>query len=162
MAAASTLRQGDTDTWLTPRWLLSQLGSFDLDPCASALNPTWICGRYFTEEMDGLSQEWTGRVFMNPPFSNTAKWIHRHADHGNGISLVPASVESQVWRSVVWKTAEAVLLLHGRTRFSRPDGSITTGRPLRSIALIGWSLHDRDILKGSQLAGVFLESWNQR
>lgn len=27
------------DEWLTPPWLLSRLGSFDLDPCASVNRP---------------------------------------------------------------------------------------------------------------------------
>ena len=99
---------------------------------------------------------------MNPPFSNTGPWIRKHAAHGQGISLVPASVESVVWREVVWRQAKAVLLLHGRTRFCNPDGSVTTGRPLRSIALIAWSDADAIVLKASALAGVLLAEWNQR
>jgi len=153
----------DVDTWLTPRYLLSELGSFDLDPCAARGNPTWVCPHSFTGvDRDGLTEVWTGRVFMNPPFSNTAPWIRRHAEHGDGISLVPASVESVIWREVVWKQAKALLLLHGRTRFCNPDGSATTGRPLRSIALIAWSDRDRAVLEASRLAGILLTTWNQR
>jgi hypothetical protein len=109
-----------------------------------------------------MSREWTGRVFMNPPFSATSRWLQRHAEHGNGISLVPATVESIVWRSHVWTRAKAVMLLHGRTRFCNPDGSSTTGRPLRSIALIGWTDADAEILRKTSLAGVLLTNWNQR
>ena len=152
----------DGDTWLTPRYILSQLGSFDLDPCAASQNRHWICERGWVQEEDGLSRSWNGRVFMNPPFSNTAPWLVRHADHGEGVSLVPASVESRIWREKVWKHAAAVLLLHGRTRFCNPDGSATNGRPLRSIALIAWSEADAHILKISTLAGVFLADWSQR
>ena len=116
----------DTDTWLTPRYVLSRLGKFDLDPCAAEANPGWTgAKRNFVESNDGLAQEWRGRVFMNPPFSNTAEWLERHAAHGDGISLVPATVEAIVWRDFVWKLAKAVLLTHGRMRFCRPDGSVT-------------------------------------
>ena len=153
----------DGDTWLTPRYILSCLGSFDLDPCAAESNPGWVGpGRRFTIKDDGLRQPWSGRVFMNPPFSHSAIWIVRHAEHGQGISLVAASVESRVWRDVVWKRAKGILLLHGRTRFANPDGSLTTGRPLRSIALIGWSDVDALILRSCPLAGVFLNCWDQR
>lgn len=151
----------DGDTWLTPRWILDQLGPFDLDPCAAELNPTWVAPKCFTKSIDGLRCGWSGRVFMNPPFSNTAPWIRRHADHGEGISLVPASVESVIWREVVWRRAQAILLLHSRTRFANPDGSTTTGRPLRSVCLIGWTVEERIRLEAVPFAGVLLTSWKQ-
>jgi hypothetical protein len=152
----------DGDTWLTPRWILSQLGSFDLDPCAAAAAPDWVARHSYVLPLDGLEMTWFGRVFMNPPFSNTVPWLERHAEHGRGISLVSASTESTVWRELVWKKAQGILLLAGRTRFSNPDGSITTGRPLRPVCLIAWSPADREILEASTLAGVFLTSWSQR
>jgi hypothetical protein len=99
---------------------------------------------------------------MNPPFSNTIPWLARHAEHGNGVALVPASVESQVWREIVWKRAAAVLLLFGRTRFCNPDGSNTNGRPLRSVCLIGWSDVDARMLENTTMAGTLLRSWSVR
>lgn len=153
----------DADTWLTPRYILDELGAFDLDPCAASGNALWCAPRFYTKADDGLRRGWFGRVFMNPPFSNTAPWIVRHSAHdGYGISLIPASVESVVWREIVWKRAKAVLLLHGRTRFCNPDGSATTGRPLRSIALVGWSEADATVLQASALAGVLLREWKLR
>lgn len=152
----------DGDTWLTPRWILDQLGYFDLDPCAAELSREWVCKKSFSVSDDGLRRGWSGRVFMNPPFSNTGPWLRRHADHANGISLVPASVESQVWREIVWKRADSILLLHGRTRFCNPDGSSTTGRPLRSVCLIAWTPDDGAVLEATTLAGVLIEAWKQR
>lgn len=154
-------QQVDGDTWLTPRWILDQLGFFDLDPCAASPNLKWCAPRFWTKEDDGLGRTWFGRVFMNPPFSNTAVWRNRHAAHGNGISLVPASVESLVWAELVWKHAKAILFLAGRTRFANPDGSSTTGRPLRSVALIAWSDYDKAILERCSIAGVLLRDWKQ-
>lgn len=153
----------DPDTWLTPRWILDHLGKFDLDPCAAQSNPAWIGAAYqHAPPSDGLTEQWTGRVFCNPPFSDSRPWIIRHAGHGSGITLVAASVESKVWREIVWKRAAGIFLLHGRTRFCRPDGSTTTGRPLRSIALIGWGVYDAAVLEVAPFAGVFLRSWDSR
>lgn len=172
MAAVSTRMEftGDprlgedvcADTWLTPRYILDCLGSFDLDPCAASGNPHWVAPRSFTYLDDGLKQEWSGRVFMNPPFSNTVPWLAKHAEHANGVSLVPASVESKVWREHVWTRAKSILLLHGRTRFCNPDGSSTQGRPLRSVALIAWAAEDAAIIANSPLAGSLLWGWSQR
>lgn len=155
-------RDVDVDTWLTPRYILDHLGPFDLDPCAASENPNWVARRFFTKGNDGLSVGWSGRVFMNPPFSNTVPWLQKHSEYGNGISLVPATVESRVWRSHVWPKAKVILLLHGRTRFCNPDGSSTQGRPRRSIALIAWADEDARILEAAPFAGVVLKHWKQK
>lgn len=158
-------KEVDGDTWLTPRFILQELGKFELDPCAADGTPHWVAPLSFQKRDDGLRQSWGKlRVFMNPPFSNTAPWLEKHSAHGIGISLVPASVESKVWRSHVWPKgkATAILLLHGRTRFCNPDGSTTTGRPLRSIALIAWDYNSAVSLQTASLAGIFLTEWGQR
>jgi hypothetical protein len=45
------------------------LGAIDLDPatCAQA-QQTVRAARFFTEQGDGLQQEWYGRVWLNPPY----------------------------------------------------------------------------------------------
>lgn len=50
-----------TDLWETPQGLFDELDAefhFDLDVCASPENAK--CKRYYTPEMDGLSQKWGG------------------------------------------------------------------------------------------------------
>jgi phage N-6-adenine-methyltransferase len=157
-------RQVDVDTWLTPRWILSQLGEFNMDPCAALEDPRHVgAPSYYTKENDGLAQPWYGRVFMNPPYSDVAPWLVKAAQHmAGGVSLVPASVESRVWREWVWPRAVRILLLAGRVRFCNPDGSVTTGRPLRSVALIAWGGVDAVFLDTCTLAGVLLNKWGLR
>lgn len=149
----------DADTWLTPRWILKELGTFDFDPCPCPTSLQWVAVNYAA---DGLLEDWRGRVFMNPPFSKTAHWLERHAHYADGISLVPASVESNVWQRFVWPRARGIFLFAGRTRFCNPDSSVTTGRPLRSIALIAWTAADLDVLSRANFSGVLLTSWSSR
>ena len=46
------------------------LGEIDLDPASNAeANKIVKAKKYFSEEDDGLSKEWIGRVWLNPPYS---------------------------------------------------------------------------------------------
>ena len=61
-----------SDMWSTPQDFFDALNSifnFTLDVCANAENTK--CENYFTEEQNGLEQEWTGTCFMNPPCGRT-------------------------------------------------------------------------------------------
>ena len=58
-----------TDLWATPQAFFDKYNDiykFDLDVCATHENAK--CEKYFTEEQDGLAQEWTGVCWMNPPY----------------------------------------------------------------------------------------------
>ena len=66
--------------WETPQDLFDKLNAefnFTLDPCASADNAK--CQKYFTQEQDGLKQDWQGEtVFCNPPYGREIKkWVSK-------------------------------------------------------------------------------------
>jgi len=46
------------------------MGEIDIDPCTSELAQKIIqAGTYYTIDTDGLSHEWSGNVWMNPPYA---------------------------------------------------------------------------------------------
>ena len=77
------------DCLKTPEWVYSKLGNIDLDPCAgldtNIANTNWALER----GEDGLSRDWFGFVYCNPPFSQKEKWIKKMVAHGNGILILP-------------------------------------------------------------------------
>jgi hypothetical protein len=112
-----------TDDWITPRSIIEALGSCDLDPCASLTQP-WPCAaQTYTVRENGLLRTWKGRVWLNPPYGRrAADWLSKLAAHGNGIALVFARTDTEMFFRHVWSKATSLLFLRGRVTFYRPDG----------------------------------------
>ena len=64
--------------------------TFDIDVCAPEGGVPWIPSRQvFSVDDDGLNQKWSGRVWMNPPYSNPGPWVRRFINHAWGVALIP-------------------------------------------------------------------------
>lgn len=95
--------EGATESWLTPPAIIQALGEFDLDPCACLHQPWPTAKGHYTIEDNGLLKAWAGRVWLNPPYGpETGRWLGRLAEHGNGIALVFARTETQMFFEHVW------------------------------------------------------------
>lgn len=108
-----------SDDYWTPKWIFDALNlTFDLDvacpPQGSVHTP---CCAYFTQQDDGLQQEWHGLVFMNPPYSKPAPWVDKFIEHSNGIALLPTSKGK--WFNKIWNTADAILALPHDLKFDQ-------------------------------------------
>lgn len=144
------------DEWLTPPSILQPLGEFDLDPCAPINRPWDTAKEHYTIADDGLSKEWVGRVWVNPPFGTEAiKWMRRIAEHGNGIALIPARTETKMFYECVWGIADAVLFIKGRPHFHYVDGSRANFNSGAPICLIAYGKDNAEVLRESGL-GVTL------
>lgn len=130
---------GASDEWYTPLEIFQALNTeFDLDPCSPS--PThWVPAQsVFTKEHDGLSRDWWGLVFMNPPFGGRnghVPWLRKFFEHGNGIAIVTART-SAGWFHDWTPKAETMVFPRGKTKFVRPDGSVGKA-PHDGIALLG-------------------------
>lgn len=153
--------RGATDVWLTPPEIIDALGPFDLDPCAAVGQPWDTATRHLTIEDDGLAHDWHGFVWCNPPFGPEAgKWLDRMAEHRDGIALVPARTETRWFIRAVWSSADAVLFLHGRPHFHRPDGTRGKANSGAPIALIGYGARAVETLRACSLTGTLVSGWH--
>lgn len=97
-----------SDDYYTPAWVFERMGiEFDVDVCAPPSGIPWIpAARHFTMADDGLTQPWSGRVWMNPPYSKATAWVDRFIAHANGVCLVPHA--KSAWHIRLLATAHGV------------------------------------------------------
>lgn len=83
----------DSDERYTPRWVFDGLGlQFDLDPASPVEGGDCVPTlRKLTRHDDGLAHDWHGKVWLNPPFSESTAWARKFAEHGNGVFLGPVA-----------------------------------------------------------------------
>jgi len=154
---------GETDVWLTPKPIIDLLGPFDLDPCAAIDQPWPTADTHYTVADDGLSKQWDGMVWCNPPYSAARLWLERMANHNHGIALIFARTETVTFHEYVWMRCTALLFPRGRLYFVRCDGeavdksrgSGNAGAPSVFVAY-GQSAAER--LHACRLPGVYVDA----
>lgn len=160
MGSHHSARMG-SDIWLTPRPVLTALGPFDLDPCSAPDPQLWpTAAHHYTLPVDGLSQRWFGRVWVNPPYGQQAwRWLAKLADHGNGVALVFARTETAGFVREVWGKADAVLFLHGRLHFHHANGVRAGANSGAPSCLVAFGRNNVEALRTSGLNGSLVEHW---
>jgi len=117
--------------WATPAWLYEELNKefhFDFDPC-----PLYGADG----QVDGLSIEWGGANFCNPPYGRViGKWTSKarqEAEQGKTVVLlVPSRTDTKWWHEDCMK-ADEIRFIKGRLKF----GDATNSAPFPS-ALVIW------------------------
>lgn len=116
-----------TDLWSTPQYFFDKqnaIHKFTLDVCADATNAK--CDKYYHSLMDGLSQEWVGVCWMNPPYGREiGKWMKKAYESSlNGakvVCLVPARTDTKWWHDYAMKGK--IEFLRGRLKFGNSKNS---------------------------------------
>lgn len=146
-----------TDEWYTPLEIIRSLGSFDLDSCAP-VRPLWQTARVmYNKNDDGLKQPWSGRVWLNPPYSRplVEEFVKRLAERGNGIALLFNRCDSKMFQDVIFEKATAMKFLRNRIRFFRQDGTRGDSPGCGSI-LIAFGEDNAEILRTCDIAGKYV------
>ncbi|WP_409048608.1 DNA N-6-adenine-methyltransferase [Microbacterium sp. HA-8] len=125
-------RASGSTEWYTPPHVLNLVtelfGAIDLDPASNEGEP-WVTARtYYTKADDGLSREWSGRVFLNPPWDSQGSpgpWVAKLVDEyttgrvSEAICLLPARVNT-AWMDRLAPYARC--FVRGRLRFGDATG----------------------------------------
>lgn len=133
------LFSSNTDEWYTPLDFYKSLDDefhFNLDPCATDENHK--CDKYFTREIDGLSQKWGGyRVFCNPPYGRViGDWVKKAYEESKKpdtlvVMLIPARTDTKWFHDYIYHKAE-IRFIRGRLKF----GGSNNSAPFPSMVVI--------------------------
>jgi hypothetical protein len=127
----------ETCEWYTPAMYIEHvreaLGGIDLDPASSPqANEVVKATRFFTKEDDGLARDWSGRVFVNPPYGKNddhkslasdfcAKAIGEYTSgRVDACIILVNSCHSQQWQAPLYEYT--VCFVNHRIQFSAMDG----------------------------------------
>ena len=135
-----TINQGlmtsNTDLWSTPRDFFDDYNAiyhFDVDVCATAENA--LCAKFYSPEDNGLSKEWHGVCWMNPPYGREIgkrmKKAYESSLHGaTVVCLVPARTDTAWWHDYAMKGN--IEFIRGRLKF----GSSKNSAPFPSAVVV--------------------------
>ncbi|BAY84608.1 C-5 cytosine-specific DNA methylase [Calothrix parasitica NIES-267] len=139
-------KKKSSDRWYTPPYIVELvvqvLGEIDLDPCADD-GKHISCKRHYIACDDGLTRQWEGRVFMNPPYSQPGVWMEKLQAEiklervTEAIALVPAATDTK-WLSPVLKS-QPVCFWTGRIKFLSEDYQ-PRNSARQSHVLVYWGL----------------------
>ena len=110
-----------TDEWATPQKLFDELNvifNFTTDLCANSSNAK--CDHFYSPEINGLDQEWTGSCWGNFPYGREiGKWIKKAYESSLSgatiVCLIPARTDTKWWHDYVMKGE--ISYIKGRIKF---------------------------------------------
>lgn len=112
------------EDWGTPRSVFDPLHAefqFTLDAAATAENA--MVPTHFTPEDDALTRDWSGRVWLNPPYGarNLDRWMQKAWRESSFceviVCLVPAYTGQPWWHRWVVGKASEIRWIKGKLRF---------------------------------------------
>ena len=114
-----------TDMWATPQDLFDELNAefhFETDVCAIPENAK--CDKFYTPDIDGLKQEWTGNCWCNPPYGREiGKWVKKAAkSKAMTVMLIPARTDTKWFHDYIYNKAE-IRFIKGRLKFGGAQNS---------------------------------------
>ena len=137
---------GETE-WYTPAVIIEParqvMGGIDLDPASTAVaNRTVQASQFYTTDDNGLTQSWSGRVWLNPPYGQPliAQFAERlsssvqSGDVRQACCLVNNASETQWFRTLAG-SASARCDIAGRVKFLAEDGE-PRNTPLQGQAVL--------------------------
>lgn len=100
---------------------------------------------------------WEGYVWCNPPYGKyTIVWLERMAFHNNGIALIFARTETDMFFKYVWPCMTSILFIKGRITFYRIDGTKAAANSGAPSVLVAYGKHASLKLEEALIDGAYI------
>ena len=118
-----------SDNWETPQEVFdywNNIYQFNVDVCADEHNHK--CPFYYSKEDDGLTKDWFGSVWCNPPYGkDISKWIEKAynewKDNGTDVvMLLPSRTDTKWFHNYILPFCE-IVFIKGRLKFNNSKTS---------------------------------------
>lgn len=150
--------------WYTPPEIIERvrntLGEISLDPasCDEAQRVVnALC--HLSQKQDGLSGNWSGKVFLNPPYGKEiGKWIQKLvAEYESksifeAIALVPARTDTEWFQLLAPYT---LCFIKGRLKFWNRQGEADNSASFPSAVVYVGKNHNKFVENFSELGGIW-------
>jgi ParB family chromosome partitioning protein len=142
LTSAHVANNSGNNEWYTPPEFIAAavkvMGAIDLDPASSKeANSVVQAKRFFTKKENGLKQQWSGRVWMNPPYELglIKQFSEKFAieNISEGICLVNNATETN-WFQTMARACSAMCFPSKRIRFW--SNAKSSASPLQGQAIL--------------------------
>ena len=109
------------------------MGGIDLDPASCEIaNQNVKATKFYTEEENGLTKEWRGNIWLNPPYSIVESFVDKliESDFKQAIVLTHNCTETK-WFCKLVDRADGIVFPNHRINFLNSDGTAPSGYPPR-------------------------------
>lgn len=115
-------RKSTSQEWYTNENVIKSvrnvLGEIELDPASCEFaNQIVKAKTFYTASDDGLTKEWNGKIFINPPFKRVKEFKNKlkESDYDEAI-LLTAGYYDRKWFQEILNEADACCLIRGRLK----------------------------------------------
>lgn len=150
--------------WYTPPEIIERvrhtLGEISLDPasCDEAQRVVnALC--HLTQKQDGLSGNWSGKVFLNPPYGKEiSKWIQKLVAEyeaksiSEAIALVPARTDTEWFQKL---SPYTLCLVKGRIKFWNSQGEADNSASFPSAVVYLGKFNAKFVENFQELGGIW-------
>ena len=139
---------GDNE-WYTPAEYLERareaLGDIDLDPASNIVAQHTVgAANFFTIDDNGLTRDWNGRVWLNPPYAQPyiAQFVTKLVGEVRAGRVAAAILLTHNYTDTAWfheaaGAANAICFTRGRIKFYEPDGTVAAPTQGQAFSYFG-------------------------
>jgi len=118
----------ESKEWYTPTKLLNKIGiDWDLDPASSVKANTLVKAKtFYTKESNGLSKDWFGNVWLNPPYGKDVpiwldKALQEHEKNDVNVCALVFSRTDTLWFHDYATKFDQICFMKGRIAFVKAE-----------------------------------------